>query len=137
MTAVRDTDLTNDLRELVLARLGVDLIGVAPVERMAGAPEGSRPTDYMPNAKAVVVLAGALPRAILEAAVGRQALPPALTANTPLLGHLTELDSMAVLSVLTQIQEELGCEIADDDISADLFETYGTLRQLVAAPPSQ
>ncbi len=72
-------------------------------------------------------------RAILEAAVGRQALPPSLTADTPLLGHLTELDSMAVLSVLTQIQEELGCEIADDDLSADLFETYGTLRQSVAA----
>lgn len=68
MTAVRDIDLTNDLRDLVLDRLCVDLIGVAPVERLAGAPEGSRPIDYMPDARAVVVLAGAIPRAILEVA---------------------------------------------------------------------
>lgn len=37
--------------------LGVDLIGVAPVDRFAAAPQGHRPTDIMPGAKAVIVLA--------------------------------------------------------------------------------
>ncbi len=32
-----------------LLDLGADLVGIAPVERFAHAPEGHRPTDFMPE----------------------------------------------------------------------------------------
>lgn len=70
-------------------------------------------------------------RSILETAVGRRAMPDPLDDDTPLLGHLPELDSMAVLTILTQLQEELGCEVADDEVDADLFRTFGSLRRFV------
>jgi epoxyqueuosine reductase len=36
---------------------GADLVGVAPVERFAGAPEGHRPTDFMPECRSVISIA--------------------------------------------------------------------------------
>lgn len=50
---------------------------------------------------------------------------------TRLLGDLPELDSMAVLSVLTGMEEQFGIVLEDDDISADTFENIGTLVDLV------
>ncbi len=70
-------------------------------------------------------------RSILESAVGKRSLPKMLNDDTPLLGSLPELDSMAVLTILTQLQEELGCEIADDEVDASLFRTFGSLRRFV------
>jgi epoxyqueuosine reductase len=63
-----DGHLTDALREFALTLPVTDLMGVAPAGRLAEGPEGGRPTDYMPEARAVVVLAGAIPRAILEVA---------------------------------------------------------------------
>ena len=37
-----------------LLEWGVDLVGIAPVERFAEAPEGHRPTDFMPECKSVI-----------------------------------------------------------------------------------
>jgi acyl carrier protein len=51
--------------------------------------------------------------------------------NTPLLGNVPELDSMAVINVITALEEELGVTIADEDINADLFATVGTLARFV------
>ena len=56
-----------------------------------------------------------------------------LTAESPLLGAVPEFDSMAVVTVLTMVEEEFGIEIDDDDVSADVFETVGTLADFVAA----
>lgn len=53
------------------------------------------------------------------------------TESTGLLGELPELDSMAVLSILTGIEEHFGIVIEDDDVSAETFETVGTLVSLV------
>jgi hypothetical protein len=50
---VSKTDLTESVREFAVEGLGVDLLGVAPVKRLEGGPEGGRPTDYMSNAKSV------------------------------------------------------------------------------------
>jgi epoxyqueuosine reductase len=63
-----EVDLTQRLRELALERLEVDLVGVAPAERLQGAPGGARPTDYLPAAKSVVVLAAKIPDAVIEVA---------------------------------------------------------------------
>jgi acyl carrier protein len=70
-------------------------------------------------------------RIILESAVGKRSMPKALDDSTPLLGAVPELDSMAVLSILTQIQEDLGCPIEDDEVEASIFETFGSLRRFV------
>jgi acyl carrier protein len=43
------------------------------------------------------------------------------------LGNLVELDSIGVVNVITLIEEQLGCIIEDDEISADVFETFGSL----------
>lgn len=54
-----------------------------------------------------------------------------LQSDTPLLGNLPELDSMAVVSVLTALEEHFGLTIADDDINAESFETLGSLVELL------
>ena len=51
----------------------------------------------------------------------------ALEESTPLLGELPELDSMAVVNVLAAIEDQFDIEIDDDDISASVFETVGSL----------
>ena len=53
--------LMQRVREFALDRLEVDLVGVAPAERLQGAPAGARPTDYLPSAKSVIVLAAKIP----------------------------------------------------------------------------
>ncbi len=53
------------------------------------------------------------------------------TADTPLLGAIPEFDSMAVIAVLTELEAQLGIEISDDEISADIFENFGQLQQFV------
>ncbi len=51
----------------------------------------------------------------------------ALTPASPLLGAIPEFDSMAVVTVLTMLEDEFGISIGDDEISAEAFETLGRL----------
>ena len=51
-----DIRLTKKLESAILEQ-GADLIGVAPVERFSGAPEGYGPLDYMPKARNVISIA--------------------------------------------------------------------------------
>lgn len=46
---------------------------------------------------------------------------------TPLFGALPEFDSMAVAGLLTELEERLGIVIEDDDVDADMLETFGSL----------
>jgi acyl carrier protein len=55
-----------------------------------------------------------------------------LTADSGLMGSIPEFDSMAVVNVLTALEEHFGFTIDDDEISASTFETVGTLVQFVA-----
>jgi len=57
----------------------------------------------------------------------RPATARGLNANTPLFGHLAELDSMAVASVLTELEDRLGIIIDDDEVDGELFATFGSL----------
>lgn len=49
------------------------------------------------------------------------------TMGTELFGALPELDSMAVASLLTELEERLDIIIDDDDVDADIFENLGAL----------
>lgn len=53
------------------------------------------------------------------------------TAETPLLGAIPELDSMAVVSLITAVEERFGVEIADDEIDGAVFATFGSLLAFV------
>jgi acyl carrier protein len=56
----------------------------------------------------------------------------ALDAESPLLGALPELDSMAVVTLIGALEEHFGIAIDDDDISASTFATLGSLADFVA-----
>jgi acyl carrier protein len=57
----------------------------------------------------------------------------ALDADSPLLGSLPELDSMAVVTLIGALEEHFGIAVDDDDISASTFETLGSLAAFVAS----
>jgi acyl carrier protein len=52
--------------------------------------------------------------------------------DSPLLGAVPELDSMAVVTVITALEEHFGITVDDDEIGASTFETLGTLTKFVA-----
>lgn len=53
--------------------------------------------------------------------------------GTPLLGSIPELDSMAVATVITSLEECFGFAVSDDEIDGATFETVGTLADFVKA----
>lgn len=58
-----------DIKEEIKAKaisLGADLVGVASVDRMSGAPDGFRPTDILPEASSVIVMAKRMPKAVVK-----------------------------------------------------------------------
>lgn len=67
MPGPSDQHATQNLRRLA-EHAGIDLVGVAPVSRLANGPEGARPTDYMPSARSVVVLAKKMLDAVIDVA---------------------------------------------------------------------
>jgi acyl carrier protein len=50
-----------------------------------------------------------------------------MDGDSRLLGAVPELDSVGIVSVLTAMEEDLGIAVEDDEISAEVFETLGTL----------
>lgn len=68
--------------------------------------------------------------------IGTLGLPPAigarLTADSPLLGALPELDSMVVAGLLTALEEHFDIVIDESDIDADIFTTLGTLSAFIS-----
>ena len=54
-----------------------------------------------------------------------------LAEDTVLLGGLAEFDSMAVVSVINALEDNLGITVDDDEISAETFETVGSLVSFV------
>ena len=55
------------------------------------------------------------------------------TADTGLFGHLPELDSMAVVGLLTEIEDRLDLVIEDDEVDGNMLETFGSLLGFVIA----
>lgn len=54
-----------------------------------------------------------------------------LNKDSQLLGSIPELDSMAVVVVITALEDHFGFIVDDDEISADTFATVGTLWSFV------
>lgn len=51
--------------------------------------------------------------------------------ETPLLGGVPELDSMAVVSLITGLEETFGLAVDDDDLDGSTFATVGSLADFV------
>lgn len=67
-------------------------------------------------------------RAVLVDVLGLpEARVAAFDESSPLFGALPEFDSMAVAGLLTELEERLGIVIEDDDVDADMLETFGSL----------
>jgi acyl carrier protein len=56
----------------------------------------------------------------------------AFTAETPLLGAIPELDSMAVVTLITALEDQFGLVVDDDDIDGSTFATVGSLAEFVS-----
>ena len=54
--------------------------------------------------------------------------PPSQPAYQP---PLPEFDSMAVVSVITALEDQLGIFVEDDDITGETFETLGNLTAFI------
>jgi len=52
-------------------------------------------------------------------------------ASTALFGSIPEFDSMAVVTVVAGLEEQFDIKIEDDDITAEVFATVGSLTRLV------
>ena len=57
----------------------------------------------------------------------------AFTRDTALLGAIPELDSMAVVTLITTLEDRFGITVDDDDIEGSTFASVGTLVDFVSA----
>lgn len=55
------------------------------------------------------------------------------TRDTPLLGSVPELDSMAVVTLITSLEERFGIVVDDDDIDGSTFASVGSLVDFVSS----
>ncbi|SDK96505.1 acyl carrier protein [Nocardioides sp. YR527] len=56
-----------------------------------------------------------------------------LAADTLLFGSLPELDSLALVELITVLEDRFGFEMDEDDINAEVFESVGSLADHVRA----
>ena len=70
-------------------------------------------------------------KAVLVETLGLEGDAATMDADTRLFGSLPELDSMAVLEVLLALEERFGITIDGEDVTAESFESLGSLTELV------
>lgn len=71
--------------------------------------------------------------AILDDVLSLNGRTQNFAADTPLLGAVPELDSMAVVGVINMLEERFGLYVEDDEIDGSTFATVGSLVEFVAA----
>ncbi|MCR9186210.1 MAG: phosphopantetheine-binding protein [Halieaceae bacterium] len=54
-----------------------------------------------------------------------------LSEDTYLMGGFPEFNSLTITTLIVEIEDNLGCEVADDEISGEIFETVGSLAEFV------
>ncbi len=70
---------------------------------------------------------------ILDEVLSLKGRAKSFSDQTVLLGALPELDSMAVLGVITSFEDRFGFTVEDDDIDGSTFATVGTLVAYVSS----
>lgn len=54
-----------------------------------------------------------------------------LTEDTYLMGGFPEFNSLTITTLIVEIEDNIGCEVSDDEISGEIFETVGSLAEFV------
>ena len=70
---------------------------------------------------------------ILDEVLSLNGRAKAFNGDTPLLGAIPELDSMAVVTLITTLEEQFGMVVDDDDIDGSTFATVGSLTDFVTS----
>lgn len=70
-------------------------------------------------------------KAVVVDTLGVEDRADAIGASTPLFGALPELDSMAVLELVLELEQRFGIEIDGEDVTAEVFETLASLAAFV------
>jgi acyl carrier protein len=70
-------------------------------------------------------------KAVVVGTLGIEDRADALDATTPLLGSVPELDSMAVLELVLELERRFGITIEGEDVTAEVFETLSSLTAFV------
>ncbi|MBL8413604.1 MAG: acyl carrier protein [Propionivibrio sp.] len=68
---------------------------------------------------------------ILDEVLSLKGRADTFTLETPLLGAIPELDSMAVVALITSMEERFGFIVDDDEIDGAAFASVGTLVDFV------
>lgn len=64
---------------------------------------------------------------VLDATLNLRGRTSGFNVETPLLGAVPELDSMAVVAVITALEERFDFVVDDDELDASTFGTVGAL----------
>ena len=70
-------------------------------------------------------------KTIVVETLGVEDRADSLDATTPLLGSLPELDSMAVLELVLELEQRFGIVVDGEDVTAEVFETLASLTAFV------
>ena len=70
-------------------------------------------------------------KAVLVETLGIENRADALSGSTELFGVLPELDSLAVLELITALEDRFDITVDDGDFSGEIFETLGSLTTFV------
>jgi acyl carrier protein len=68
---------------------------------------------------------------VVVSSLGVQERADAIGADTQLLGSLPELDSMAVLVLVHDLEQRFDITVEDEDLTADIFDTLRSLAAFV------
>ena len=69
--------------------------------------------------------------ALLDEVLSLKGRSQSFTLETALLGAIPELDSMAVVALITSMEERFGFFVEDDEIDGAAFASVGTLVDFV------
>ena len=69
--------------------------------------------------------------AVLDEVLSLKGRASEFAPDTPLLGAIPELDSMAVVSLITTLEEHFGFTVEDDEIDGSVFASLATLIDFV------
>jgi acyl carrier protein len=70
---------------------------------------------------------------ILDEVLSLSGRSASFSRDTPLLNAIPELDSMAVVSLITALEEHFGIVFGDDEIDGTTFASVGSLTDFVDA----
>lgn len=70
---------------------------------------------------------------IVDESLGLNGRSATFSMSTALLGSIPEMDSMSVIQLITELENQLGLTVDDDDLNSEIFSTVGSLVAFVNA----